>query len=176
MRCVTDLQWDTHIYEVDTLTVYGRSSGEYLVVTRTDRGVIMEGFDGDEEWKIDTDGSVLRDEAGARDRWMADPQFPLKLHEFFPKMRSTGIETWNEDRIYVVDVDEGESHRLGFDVETGFLVRLGYKTWLEGYEEVDGVLIPRRVVHGRKGGSTTYITDAIEHNTGVDHTVFSLAK
>jgi hypothetical protein len=55
MHIVTDLEWDPPIYEVDTLSVYGTSSGEFLVVTRTPRGVMMEGCDGDEEWKVPLD-------------------------------------------------------------------------------------------------------------------------
>jgi len=177
VRLVTDLEWDRHIYEVDTLSVYGFSSGEYLVVTRTPDGVILEGFDGVEEWKIDPDGRVQgRNPRVFRDTWMTDPQFPLKLYREYPEMRSTGVEQWNEDTVYVVDVGDEESHRLGFDPETGLLIRLGYHIWLEDYEEVDGVLMPQRVVHGRKGGSSTFVFESVSHNERLDRTIFSLAK
>ena len=177
LRLVTDLEWDRHIYEVDTLSVYGRSSGEYLVVTKTPDGVIIEGFDGDEDWKIDPDGLVRSDNPRVlRDTWMTDPQFPLKLKSMYPTMRSTGIEKWNEDTVYVVDVGDGESHRLGFDPETGLLIRLGYHIWLQDYREVDGVLMPHRVIHGRKGGSSTFEFGSVAHNEKLDRTIFSLAK
>lgn len=176
MHCVTDLEWDPPRHEVDTLTVYGRSSGEYLVVTRTQRGVLMEGFDGDEEWKIDSDGLVRRHAAGPRDHWMTDPQFPLKMRRYFPEMEVLYADFWGDGMVFVVETDGEETHRLGFDVATGLLTRLGYNRELLDYREVDGVLMPMRVAYSRKGGSSTFIVDAIEHNTGIDHTVFSLAK
>jgi hypothetical protein len=43
-------------------------------------------------------------------------------------------------------------------------------------DEADGVLMPMRVAVSRKGGSTTFLVDTVEHNTGVDRTVFSLAE
>ena len=75
-----------------------------------------------------------------------------------------------------VDIDGDESHRLGFDVETGLLTRLGYNRELRDYEKVDGVLVPRRVAISRKGGSSTYYLDSIAHNTTLDRAIFSLAK
>jgi len=177
MRVVTDLHWDRHIHKVDTLTVYGNAAGEYLVVTRTADGVVLEGFDGDEDWKIDVDGSVHGDAPmGPRDYWMTDPQFPIKLLTLFPHMRSTGAETWGGDRVWVVEIDGDESHRLGFDVETGLLTRLGCHRELLDWEVVDGVLMPRRVVYSRKGGSSTYVLDSVAHNERLDATIFSLAK
>ncbi len=176
MRCVTDLAWDPPRHEVDTLTVYGRSSGEYLVVTRTQRGVITEGFDGDEEWKIGTDGSVVHDSMGPRDRWMTDPQFPLRMREYFPEMEVVGVDVRGGDWVCLVDIDGDESHRLGFDLDTGLLTWLGYHRELRDYREVDGVLTPMCVVIGRKGGSSTLTVDTIRHNTGIDSTVFSLAR
>jgi hypothetical protein len=176
MHCVTDLEWDPPRHEVDTLTVYGRSSGEYLVVTRTQRGVIMEGFDGDEEWRIDSDGLVRHHAAGPRDHWMTDPQFPLQMRRYFPEMEVLHAGFWGDDMVFVVETDGEATHRLGFDVATGLLTRLGYHRELLDYREVDGVLMPMRVAYSRKGGSSTFIIDAVEHNTGIDRTIFSLSK
>jgi len=177
MHIVTDLKWDPPVYEVDTLSVYGTSSGEFLVVTRTARGVMLEGCDGNEEWKIDLDGTVFNFHAkGARDRWMTDPQFPLKMRQYFPDAEVLGVEVWGGDRVYVVDIDGDESHRLGFDVDTGLLSRLGYNRELRDYREVDGVMMPHRVVYSRKGGSSTFVLDSIAHNAPIDRTLFSLAK
>jgi len=177
MHIVTDLEWDPPIYEVDTLSVYGTSSGEFLVITRTARGVMLEGCDGDEEWKIDLAGTVFNFHAkDARDRWMTDPQFPLKLRRYFPHMEVVGLDLWGRDMVFVVDTDGEELHRLGFDVETGMLIRLGYNRELRDYEDVDGVMMPHRVVYSRKGGSSTFVLDSVAHNTAIDKTLFSLAK
>jgi len=177
MHIVTDLEWDPPIYEVDTLSVYGTSSGEFLVITRTPRGMMMEGCDGDEEWKIDLNGTVFNFVAAdARDRWMTDPQFPLKMRHYFPHMEIVGMDIWDGDAVFVVETDGEELHRLGFDVDTGLLTRLGFHRELRDYEEVDGVLMPHRVVYGRKGGSSTFVLDSVVHNVAIDRNLFSLAK
>jgi hypothetical protein len=178
MRCVTDLPSRTPpVYEVDSLSVHSVSSGEFLIVHSTERGVMMEGFDGDERWKMDFDGSVLSYHAyGDRDRWMTDPQFPIRLTFYFPDMRLLGVDYWDGGPLYIVDIDGDESHRLGFDVGTGLLVRLGYHREFKDYREVDGVLIPHEVVYGRKGGSSTFFIDSIQHNVPVDRAMFSMAK
>ncbi len=177
MRVVTDLRWDPPIYEVDSLSVYGDASGEFLVVTRTPHGVVLEGCDGEEEWKIDVDGRAFNFHAkNPRDRWITDPQFPLKLLEYFPDMEVVGLDFRVGDWLYTVDMDGDESHRLGFDIETGLLTWLGYHREFCDYEDVDGVMMPRRVIYGRKGGSSTFIVDAVTHNAQVDRTLFSLPK
>ena len=177
MHIVTDLRRDPPVYEVDTLSVYGTSSGEFLVITRTPEGVMIEGCDGDEEWKIDLAGTVFNFHAkDARDRWMTDPQFPLKLRYYFPHMEVVGVDVWGSDTVFVVETDGEELHRLGFDVDTGLLSRLGYNRELRDYEKVDGVLMPMRVAYSRKGGSSTFVIDSVVHNTAIDRSLFSLAK
>lgn len=177
MRIITDLEWDPPVHEIDSLSVYGSSSGEFLVVTRGIDGVMLEGCDGEEEWKIDVEGKAFNFHAkNPRDRWMTDPQFPLKMLEFFPEMEPVGLDYREGQWLYIVDIDGDESHRLGFDVETGLLTWLGYHRELCDYEEVDGVLMPRRVIYGRKGGSSTFVVDAVAHNVEIDSTLFSLPK
>ena len=177
MRVITDLKWDPPVYEVDSLSVFGNASGEFLVVTRSDDGVMLEGCDGEEAWKIDLEGKAFNFHAkNPRDRWMTDPQFPLKMLEYFPNMRVVGLDLREGDWLYIVDIDGEELHRLGFDIETGLLTWLGYHRELSDYEEVDGVMMPRRVIYGRKGGSSTFIVDAVAHNVEVDRALFSLPK
>ena len=187
VRVVTHLEWDhpdkhASIHEVDTLSVYGTSAGEFLIVTRTQDGTMLEGCDGDEEWKVDpSDVVTVVEPRSARYRWLIDPQFPLNLMHYFPNMKVLGTDTWGtdlggKDRVFVVTVDGDESHSLGFDVETGLLTRLGYNCEIRDYRRVDGVLMPMEVAYSRKGGSSTYYVDTIEHNTKLDPVMFSLAK
>ncbi len=71
-------------------------------------------------------------------------------------------------RVYAVETDRAEEYyTLYFDIESGLLARIGYHWYIEGYEEVDGVLFPHRVIAGRKGGSVTYAFDEIVTNTPV---------
>lgn len=178
MHCITDLPSRTPpVYDVDTLFIQSVSTGEYLVVDRTSRGVVTQGFDGEEAWKIDVDGKAFDfDARGSRDRWMTDPQFPIKLTSYFPDMELVGVRNWDGAYLYIVDIDGDESHWLGFEMDTGLLTRVGYHHELRDYREVDGVLIPHRVIYGRKGGSSTFFIDSIEHNTLLDRSIFSLAK
>jgi hypothetical protein len=178
LRCITDLPSRTPpVLEVDSLSVWSLDSGEFLVAWRTARGDLIEGFDGDDKWTIES-GSIHHSDTwwGPRDQWLIDPQFPLRLTAHFPAMELVGMEMLGDEWLYLVDVDGRESHRLGFSVDTGLLTRLGYNKELRDYAAVDGVLTPMRVVESRKGGSSTFVFDAIRHNEEIDPQVFSLAK
>jgi hypothetical protein len=178
LRCVTDLPtWTPPVHEVDTLSVWSRSTGEFLVIWRTPKGARIEGFDGNELWKIES-GSVHTSGNwwGPRDMWLVDPRFPLRLAELFPDMKLVGATVLGTETLFLVDVDGDESHRLGFDVETGLLTRLGYNKELRDYTEVDGVLMPMRVVESRKGGSSTFVFDSVSCNVALEDHIFSLAK
>jgi hypothetical protein len=178
LRCVTDLPTRTPpVYEVDSLSVWSRTSGEFLMVHRTPDDVIVEGNDGDELWRIRY-GTIATSgfSWGPRDRWLTDPQFPLRLVELFPDMHVVGIDSRGGHTLYTVDIDGDISHRLGFDVDSGLLTHLGYNRELRDYREIDGVLMPTVVVISRKGGSSTFILDAVSHNQELDQRLFSLAR
>jgi hypothetical protein len=83
-------------------------------------------------------------------------------------MRMRGVATLEGRRAYRADIDDDVSHALYFDAETGLLVRLGYNRELDDYREVDGVLVPFSMAISRKGGSSTYIVETIEHNVPID--------
>jgi hypothetical protein len=178
LRCITDLtSRKVPVYEVDSLAVWSRATGEFRVVHRTPGSVLIEGFDGKEGWKIENGGErAFGLSWGPRDLWLTDPRFPLHLAELFSDMTLVGLDVWNGEWLYVVDVDNDDSHRLGFDVDTGLLTRLGYYRELRDYAEVDGVLMPMRVLESRKGGSSTFIFDRVSHNEEIDPRVFAPAK
>lgn len=96
--------------------------------------------------------------------FLFNPQGPLMVKKYFPNLRMTG--TWEYDGAiyYKVENDlKSEYYTLYFEVETGLLSRIGYHWKLEGFREVDGVLIPSMVFQGRKGGSTNLIFDEVTH-------------
>jgi hypothetical protein len=89
-------------------------------------------------------------------------------------MRLRGRAALGGRAVYVVDVDDDRLHALYFDAESGLLVRSGYNRELGDYREVDGVMVPFRVAQSRKGGSSTYMFDTIEHNVAIDTSLFAM--
>jgi len=177
-RIVTDLPtWDPPVFEVDSLTVYSEVPGRYLVVHQSSGGTVLEAHDGTTGWKRDVEGKAFAfDGVGAGDAWLVDPRFPLRLGEYFPNMSYLGEATIQGRALHVVDIDGEHLHRLYFDVESGLLARLGYNTTIVRCGEVDGVKVPVEVEYSRKGGSSTYILDAVVHNVPVDPQLFSLPE
>jgi len=176
MRCriVTDLAWDPPVHEVETLTVYSKHPDRYLIVHRSDEGTSLEGCDGTTCWKRGSD-AVARvvDPPEPRSRWLTDPRFAARLDEHFPGLRLIGIDYLPEGRSYVAAYDDVETHRLSFDSESGLLVRLGFNRELRDYREFDGVLLPARVAYSRKGGSSVYYVESVDHNVPLDDALFA---
>jgi len=100
--------------------------------------------------------------------FVLDPQGPLRIGEYFGKMRLTGIVGYEGRSVYAVETDRDATYyTLYFDAESGLLTNIGYHWYLEDYRAADGVLMPHRVVAGRKGGSVTHVFDEIVANTPV---------
>lgn len=173
-RIVTDLPTrDPPVYEVDTLIVYIKAPNNYLVIQHTPRGSIVEGFDGNTAWKQDIQGKTF--DIGLwnkRSKWLVDLYYPLLLMDYFPDMTFRGKEVLEGHPVYVVDTDDDRAHALYFDVESGLLRRLGFHHEIYDYREIDGVKIPFRIVYGRKGGSSTFILDSVEHNIPINDSLF----
>lgn len=110
----------------------------------------------------------------ARDAFLLDPRGPLRLDTHFPGLRVTGSAEVAGRAVWVVENALPSAYNaLHFDAETGLLLRIGYYWTLEDYRELDGVLVPTRIVQSRKGGSTTWIWDRVEHNRPVDPARFA---
>jgi len=56
-----------------------------------------------------------------------------------------------------------DHYALYLDVETGLLVRIGHYLTIGDYRDVDGVLVPHRIVNSRKGGSNTWVFERVRH-------------
>lgn len=174
-RIVTDLPTRyPPVFEVDTLTVYSEVPGRYLVVHQSSRGTVLEAHDGTTGWKRDVEGKAFAfDGADAHGAWLVDPQFRLRLDEYFPEMVYLGETTIQGRALHVVDVDGDHLHRLYFNVKSGLPARLGYNRTIARYGEVDGVKVPFEVEYSRKGGSSTFVFDAVVHNVPIDARLFS---
>ncbi|KPK62074.1 MAG: hypothetical protein AMS21_08265 [Gemmatimonas sp. SG8_38_2] len=172
-RLVTDLPTrEPPVHESNGFWLYG-VPGKYLYVQQSAFGTRRKGFDGDICWSwagrnISHDAHYDRMFA-----WLVDPQNALRMWEYFPDMKVAGRRVLEGRSVYRVDIDDDESHALYFDVETGLLAWLGYNRGLRDYREVDGVLVPFQMALSRKGGSSTYVFETIEHKAPIDDARFS---
>jgi len=174
-QLVTDLPtWSPPVYEEASVEIRSAVSGGFLETVRTEEGTHLDGYDGVTPWSSGRDGAAVHDRLDTRFAFLVDPQGALRMRLYFPDMTVRGSTELGGRRLYVVDIDDERTNALYFDTETGLLVRLGYNRELGDYREVDGVMVPFRVAHSRKGGSSTYVFDRIEHNVTVDASVFAM--
>jgi hypothetical protein len=173
-RLVTDLPtWQPPVHESNSFVIYAKAPGKFLYVQQSDRGTHRDGYDGRVCWRSAGGGVELDAHYDPRFAWFADPQNAIRMWDYFPDMRMRGTGTLEGRSVYLVDVDDDVSHTLYFDVESGLLVRLGYNREIGDYREVDGVLIPYAMAMSRKGGSSTYTVETIEHNVPIDDAEFA---
>ncbi len=100
--------------------------------------------------------------------FLFNPQGPLMVEKYFPNPRLMGTWTYDGVEYYKVENDlKFEYYTLYFEVETGMLTRIGYHWWLEGFRPIDGVMVPSKVIQGRKGGSTNLYFDEVSHGAEV---------
>lgn len=174
VRVVTDLAWDPPVHNEETLTVYARHPGRYLIVQASEKGTTLEGCDGEACWRRNEDGTVaIVEPKEPRSAWLTDPRFAARLEEHFPGMSLVGIDELPEGRAYVGAYDDVETHRIYFDAETGLLLRLGFNRELRDYKEFDGVLLPTRVAQSRKGGSSVFYVESVHHDVPLDDALFA---
>lgn len=173
-RLVTDLpSRQPPVYESNGFVIFAKVPGKYLYVQRSARGTHKDGCDGAACWRWAAGETELDAHYDPRFAWSADPQNAIRMWDYFPDMKMRGAGTLAGRLMYLVDIDEHESHTLYFDAETGLLVRLGYNREIDDYREVDGVLVPFRMAISRKGGSSTYIVETIEHNVPIEDSEFA---
>lgn len=174
-RQVTDLPSRLPpVYESDEFVIYAKVPGKYLYVQQSVRGPHQDGYDGRACWRSIGGEVELDAHYDPRFAWFVDPQNAIRMWEHFPEMRLRGTGTLRGRLMYLVDVDDDESHTLYFDAESGLLVRLGYNREIDDYREVDGVLVPFSMAISRKGGASTFIVETIEHNVEIDDPEFAV--
>ena len=131
-------------------------------------GPWREGFDGNRAWE--EKNGVRRPRPGAwRGRsklaWLLNPQGPLQVRDYFPGLRVRGLETLGGREVYALEPARDNAYfTLYFDRGSGLLTQIGHYWQLEFYEEMDGVMLPRQIVTGRKGGSNIWVFETIGHD------------
>jgi predicted O-methyltransferase YrrM len=148
-----------------------------LFVLEHDDNTEWEGFDGKNRWRKDSKGLIRREnkERSQMDYFL-DPQNALRIYAYFPGMELMGKVKLRGHDVYVVENRRKSPHyTLYFDVETGLLIQIGYYE-LNDYRNTDGVLIPMRLEYSRKGGSNTYVFDAVRHNVPIEDKRFAQPK
>jgi hypothetical protein len=175
-RLVTDLPAEKPpFYESVGFVIYAKLPGKYLVEYElSDSSTHRDGYDGRTCWRRPVSGEVELDaHYDRRFAWLIDPRNALRMWDYFPDMKLQGVTTVEGRPAYQVAIDDDVSHTLHFDAETGLLVWLGYNRYLTDYREVDGVLFPFRLEYSRKGGSSTFVIDSVEHNVPIDDAKFA---
>ena len=152
--------------------------GRWLVEWFSEGRVDRIGSDGAIGWEAHGDSVRRRHEITRwKEAFVFDPQGPLRLREYFRELVVTRAVRIEGRPAYEVVTDRRNAHyALYFAVETGLLIRIGYYWDLADYREVDGVLIPFRIAQSRKGGSSTFVIETVEHNSAVETARFTMPE
>ncbi|UCC45564.1 MAG: hypothetical protein JSU65_06505 [Candidatus Zixiibacteriota bacterium] len=170
---ITDLKSRQQpIYESHYFKAHSSIPMSYYTEEWTDAGNYCRGYDGKVGWIRDKCGVKLDESAGKRRLdWLLNPQNALRIEEYFPDLTLEGTQDVQGHAVYVLK--SPQLHRpLFFDTTTGLLIGFGHNWEIHDYNEVDGVLFPHRVHLSRKGGSTVYEFERVEHNVEIDNSLF----
>jgi hypothetical protein len=176
-RIIDDLHWATPPYEVTPFVAYAAVPDRVLMVEHKGAGMRCECWDGKTTWVQDATGIILKDEPfRSKIAWLIDPQNAVRMRDYFPDLEVVSEKPLDHGWVYVVESSQLDPvyYALLFDVETGLLVGIGYYWYLQDYREIDGIKVPHRVVMSRKGGSTTFVFDLVDHNLPLDDGLFTL--
>ena len=171
---VDNLSWRDPQVDTQRLTCQAGCEDRYKVELASRLGIELEGFDGKTGWRLDHEGALHSDPDAERSKlaWLVNPRHALRVSAYFPNLKLDTTREVEGRACYVVGCDRpAEYFALYFDVETHLLRAIGWHWLLEDYGVVDGVLLPHRIVCNRKGGSSTYVFESIEHNRPLDDTV-----
>jgi caffeoyl-CoA O-methyltransferase len=174
---VTDLPSRTPpVYDKLEMETYSALPDKWLLVGRDSSGILKNGFDGEAGW--DQTLHAVKEEPRmerAKLAFLINPHGPLRVGDYFRGMALKGTVEMEGRSCYAVESDrDASSYTLYFDAETGLLRQIGYFWFLRDYREVDGVMFPFEIEVSRKGGSTTYFFEEVEHNIPIDGELFSM--
>lgn len=162
------------VHTTDTLTVFLKSPNRYLTITRfADGGVKREVWNGEQGWR--EENGVLSEYPNLMNSSLAkiySLKGALNLRELYPEIKVNSQEVYQGNNVY--SLKNPDDYTLFFYVDSGWLAGLGYHHEITDYREVDGVMIPHRVIFGRKGGSTIFYIDHIESGVELDDSLFEM--
>ena len=173
---VTDLmsrEWSS--YEKNWVKGYSRVPNSYYMAIGSYGIAHADGFDGKVGWTKDECGVKVNERLGPEDRlaWVLNPQSPLQVDKLWPGLKYEGTEIVRGMTVYVLNTP-GMHRPMFFDSATGLLVAFGHNFEIDDYREVDGVMVPHRILASRKGGSTVYEFDEVFHNEPLGDTLFAM--
>jgi hypothetical protein len=177
IKQIHDLSWTDPKVQKVQMETYAKAP--HLIVWKEQKptGDRLEGYDGKNFWHSEGGETVIREKTiPLKHRFIFDPRGSLSVEYYFPNLSVESIEMIKDRKCYKLQ-PEGlkEAHfSLFFDVETGLLVRIGYYWDLEDYREIDGVKMPFKITMGRKGGSSTFVLQSIEHNVPLEDDTFAI--
>ncbi len=165
-------------YRQDRVELYAEVPGRWVEILHTSEATLRMGFDGESGWRQDAD-DVERVAGLGRSllAFLLDPQAPLRLHEYFPKMVLTAEQIQGERRLVVVRAipAAGDARILRFDAETGLLARVD--GWaLEDYRTVDGIRFPFRITVASEQGTNRFVFDEVRHHLDLDDALFAMPR
>lgn len=176
-KVITDLSSrEQPIYESHYFKAVSKIPNSCYTEEWSDGGIFIEGYDGKTGWAKDRCGVRVDERIGRwRLNWLLNPQNALRIEEYYPDLKIKGTTRVRDMVVY--SLESPAVHRpLYFDIDTGLLVGFGYNWEIHNYREVDGVLFPHRVIMSRKGGSTMYEFDEVQHNEPIDDSIFEMPE
>jgi len=162
------------VFEVDSVTSYAMVPDMQVVISKTQHnGVVREGFNGPNGWRIDPRGKSLGAQGLHRTKsaFLAHPGNALRMKTFFPGLHVAREGNVRGRSSVICECDL--NFPLVFDKETGLLVQLGHHRILENYRNVDGIMMPFVIKISRKGGMSTLKVDGITLNDALDASQFA---
>jgi len=174
---ITDLpSREPPVLQVSVLEMLAKSPDRCLIVQRGADGVRRAGFDGEVGWLDDAGGVKPHDHLErSKLAWLMNPQYALRLSDYFGDAKRVERERWGRREVYVVRTERDPAQfSLFFDVETSLLIRIGHNWNLQDYREVDGIRLPHRIIESRKGGSSTYVIDRVQHGVELEEARFAM--
>jgi photosynthetic reaction center cytochrome c subunit len=170
-----------------SIEIYQAAENKMLVIRKTPRGAVEEGFNGSAGWIKDEGGQRgMPDKRLAEIRHEADFYRYLKLGQTYPQMRLLGTEKVGERETYVVGATSREDNRekLYFDTRSGLLVRryVAFKTSFgtipdvtdfDDYRAVNGARLPFTINWSRPPFASSLKFTEIKVNAPLDDAKFN---
>jgi len=174
---IVDLAYRDPPRETASVHVDVMVPGRWRMVVADEKEIVVTACNGITGWRQKPDALELDDSiCGYLDGLLLDPRAPLRMRDYYPDLRLTGIRTLESGKkVYAVEASAPDRKKRDFyfDVDSGLLLQVGGNRLLQNYREVDGVLVPHRFEISRKGGWAAYEFDRVAHGAAMDDVLFA---